>query len=361
MNITDLDLTNFRNYKKFKLCNLKQTNIIIGNNGVGKTTILEAIYVLCLARSFKTNLESNLININEDYLKIKGNILNNVKSMKLEYLLTKSGKKTKINGKLKKRISDFISQYKVVLYAPDEIKFIKDSPGNRRSYINISISQINKSYIKLLNDYNILIKNKNDYYKKLYINSFIDESYLDILDNKISELGYEIYKIRKSYIENINKYLKKIVKKMNVTDDLCINYISQYNGLNEKTFLELLKKNRKVEIQYGITKTGIHRDDFEFLIKKQNVRDFCSQGVQKMVMLSFKLAELEVLIKEYFEEPILLLDDLFSELDEVNQNTILDSLNKNIQIFITTTDVNNIKKKILKNAKIIDLDGMVDV
>lgn len=361
MNITNLELTNFRNYKKFKLENLEQINIIIGNNGVGKTTILESIYVLCLARSFKSNLEINLINEKSDYLKIKGTVKNDIKIKKLEYLLTKNGKKTKINGTLKKKISDFISQYKVILYAPDEIKFIKDSPSNRRSYINISLSQINKSYIKLLNNYNVLIKNKNDYYKKLYVNSFIDQSYLDVLDEKIAEIGYEIYKIRCSYTENINKYLKKIVKKLKLNSDLHLNYVSQYLGFNEKKFVELLRKNRKKELPYGITKTGIHRDDFEFLIKDKNVKDYCSQGNQKMIMLAFKLAELEVLIKEYYEEPILLLDDLFSELDCFNQNMILNSLNKNIQIFITTTDVNNIKKDILKNAKIIDLDRMVKI
>ena len=361
MNITDLELTNFRNYEKFKLFDLKQINIIIGNNGIGKTSILEAIYVLCLARSFKSNLDSNLINFNKDFLKIKGNVSNDIKNIKLEYLLTKSGKKTKINGRLRKKISDFISQYKVVLYAPDEVKFIKDSPSNRRSYINISLSQINKTYIKLLNDYNVLIKNKNDYYKKLYINSLIDESYLDVLDKKITELGYRIFKIRKLYIENINKYLRKTSKKLNLGKGLFLDYISQFSNLSEDEFYDLLLKNRKKEIQYGVTKTGVHRDDFEFLINGRNVRDYCSQGNQKMVMLSFKLAELEVLIREYFEQPILLLDDLFSELDEVNQNIILKNLDKNIQIFITTTDINNIKKDVLKNAKIIDLDGMVEL
>ena len=361
MNITNLELTNFRNYEKFKLSDLKNTNIIIGNNGVGKTSILEAIYVLCLARSFKTNLEVNLIKVNNDYLKIKCNISNDIKNIKLEYFLTKYGKKTKINGKLKKKISDFISQYKVILYAPDEIKFIKDSPSNRRNYINISLSQLNKTYVKLLNDYNILIKNKNDYYKELYLNSYIDESYLDILDKKISELGYEIFKIRKFYVENVNHYLKKISKKMNFSDGLFLNYITQCSELSEEEFYGLLKKNRKKEIQYGVTKTGVHRDDFEFFIKSRNVKDFCSQGNQKMVMLVFKLAELEVLMKEYFEQPILLLDDLFSELDGVNQNMILKYLNKNIQIFITTTDINNIRKDVLKNAKIIDLDRMVEL
>ena len=360
MNITNLELTNFRNYKKLKLNDLAKTNIIIGKNGIGKTSILESIYVLCLARSFKNNIEFNLIKLDSDFLKIKGDILGNSKIKKLEYFLSKSGKKTKINNVLKKKISDFISQYKVILYAPDEVKFIKDSPSNRRSYINISLSQLNKSYIKLLNDYNVLIKNKNDYYKKLYINSFIDESYLDVLDLKISELGYMIYKSRRDFIEKINNYLKKICKKLKLGNEINLNYISQFNNLNEDDFVKLLKKNRKKEIQQGITKTGIHKDDFEFLLDDKIVKDYCSQGVQKMVMLAFKLAEMEVLIKDYYEQPILLLDDLFSELDEANQNIILENLNKEIQIFITTTDINNIKKNILKSAKVIDLDRMVE-
>ena len=355
MNVTKLELVNFRNYEKIKLENLSNINLIIGLNGSGKTSILESIYVLSLARSFKSNLENNLIKHDKNTLKIKAEINNFNKIKKLEYSLNAYGKKTKINGNLKKKISDYIFQYKVVLFAPQELQFIVGSPNTRRNYLNISLSQLNKSYMRELKTYNTLIKNKNDYYKKMYVNSNLDSIYLDIIDNKISEVGYEIYLKRVEYVEKINKYLKRIFKKFNKSGEVYLKYSSHFDGYNSDSFKDLLKKNRKKEINYGLTKTGIHRDELEFLYNGVNVKDFCSQGIQKLVLLTYKLAELEVLINDYYEKPILLLDDLFSELDTINQNKVLQILNKDIQIFVTNTDLNNIKKSIIKKANIIDL------
>lgn len=355
MYVRKLELTNFRNYDKYKLENLDNLNIIIGENGVGKTSILESIYVCSLARSFKSNEDKVIIKNNAQYTKIKIDIDVQDKIKKLDYTLTRDGKKTKINGNLKKRISDFISQYKVILFSPDELKIIKDTPNTRRNYLNIGLSQINKSFIKVLNNYNVLIKNKNDYLKKVYVNSNMDLSYLDILDLKIAEYGYEICNLRREYIDKLNKYIKRIFHKFRKDDDLFIRYNSQFLDKNVNEIVILLRKNRSNEMAIGLTKTGIHRDDIEFIHNGNNAREFSSQGIQKLILLSLKLAELEVLINDYYEEPILLLDDLFSELDSVNQNSILNNLNKNIQVFITTTDINNIKPSMVRRAKVIEL------
>ena len=163
MHIRRIELTNFRNYEKIKLENLDNINIIIGNNGIGKTSILESIYVASTCRTFKSNDEGVLVNSNKDFFKVKVDIENNGKIKKLDYILTDNGKKTKINNILKRRISDYIFQYKVILFSPDEMKLIKESPNVRRNYLNVSLSQINKFYMKLLKDYNVLIKNKNEY------------------------------------------------------------------------------------------------------------------------------------------------------------------------------------------------------
>lgn len=355
MYVRKLELTNFRNYDKFKLDNLENLNIIIGENGVGKTSILESIYICSLARSFKSNEDRVIIKNNSDYAKIKIDIDIQDKIKKLDYVLTYNGKKTKINGNLKKRISDFISQYKIILFSPDELKIIKDTPNTRRNYLNIGLSQINKSFIKVLNNYNVLIKNKNDYLKKAYINSNMDLSYLDILDIKIAQYGYEICNLRQEYLEKLNKYIKRIFHKFRKEDQLFIKYNSQFIGKNVNEIINLLKKNRSNEMALGLTKTGIHRDDIEFIHNGNSAKEFSSQGIQKLILLSLKLAELEVLINDYYEEPILLLDDLFSELDSINQNNILNNLNRNIQVFITTTDINNIKPSMVKRAKVIEL------
>ena len=356
MHIRKIELTNFRNYDKFKIDNLEDINVIIGANGIGKTSIIESIYVASTARSFKNNDENVMIKSNSDYFKIKVLVDDEIRTKQLEYLLTNNGKKTKINSRLKKKISDYIFQYKVVLFSPDELKIIKESPTVRRNYLNVNLSQINKTYIKLLNTYNVLIKNKNEYLKKLYINGNLDERYLDILDLKIAEIGSQICLIRKEYIDKINKRIKKIFKKFKKNDEVYVDYQSQFLNKSNDEILMNLKKNRIYEETIGFTKTGIHRDDFVFLHNGKNAKEYSSQGLQKLILLSFKMAELEVLIDDYYEEPILLLDDLFSELDIINQNSIINNLNTKIQVFVTTTDINNVKPNLLKKAKIIDLN-----
>lgn len=356
MHIRKIELTNFRNYDKFKIDNLEDINVIIGANGIGKTSIIESIYVASTARSFKNNDENVMIKSNSDYFKIKVLVDDEIRTKQLEYLLTNNGKKTKINSRLKKKISDYIFQYKVVLFSPDELKIIKESPTVRRNYLNVNLSQINKTYIKLLNTYNVLIKNKNEYLKKLYINGNLDERYLDILDLKIAEIGSQICLIRKEYIDKINKKIKRIFKKFKKDDEVYVDYQSQFLNKNNDEILMNLKKNRIYEETIGFTKTGVHRDDFMFLHNDKNAKEYSSQGLQKLILLSFKMAELEVLIDDYYEEPILLLDDLFSELDIINQNSIINNLNTKIQVFVTTTDINNVKPNLLKKAKIIDLN-----
>lgn len=356
MHIRKIELTNFRNYDKFKIDNLEDINVIIGANGIGKTSIIESIYVASTARSFKNNDENVMIKSNSDYFKIKVMVDDEIRTKQLEYLLTNNGKKTKINSRLKKKISDYIFQYKVVLFSPDELKIIKESPTVRRNYLNVNLSQINKTYIKLLNTYNVLIKNKNEYLKKLYINGNLDERYLDILDLKIAEIGSQICLIRKEYIDKINKKIKRIFKKFKKDDEVYVDYQSQFLNKSNDEILMNLKKNRIYEETIGFTKTGIHRDDFVFLHNGKNAKEYSSQGLQKLILLSFKMAELEVLIDDYYEEPILLLDDLFSELDIINQNSIINNLNTKTQVFVTTTDINNVKPNLLKKAKIIDLN-----
>ena len=180
MNITKLELTNFRNYKKQIFDNFSNLNIIIGKNGIGKTSIVEAIYLGSLAKSFKTNNEQLIIKNENEFFRIKIHYFDYGPKKNLEVFCDKEGKKTKINSKLQRKLSEFISQYRVILLSPDELKLIKSSPNTRRNYLNIQISQLQKEYLHFLNNYNILIKNKNDFLKRLMFNSNLDTRYLDI-------------------------------------------------------------------------------------------------------------------------------------------------------------------------------------
>ena len=357
MNITKLELINFRNYKKQTFDNFSNLNIIIGKNGIGKTSIVEAIYLGSLAKSFKTNNDLLMIKAGEEFFKIKISYFDYGPKKRIEIFLDKNGKKTKINSKLQRKLSDFISQYRVILLSPDELKLIKSSPSVRRDYLNIQISQLHKEYIYYLNNYNSLIKNKNDYLKKLMLNSYLDDRYLDILDEKIVEEGLKIYNYRKKYIDQINSYIGKIFNKYIKKDEVSIKYVSDYESNDRETILKELKKNRNKEINLGITSYGIHRDDYEFIHNGNNSKEYSSQGMQKLIILAMKLSEVQIFVKDYDIYPVVLLDDLFSELDEKNKNNIFKALDKDTQIFITTTDLKNINKTIIKKSKIYDLDG----
>lgn len=356
MNVIKIELSNFRNYKKLVIDNFSNLNIIIGKNGIGKTSILESIYLGSLAKTFRSSNDMNMIKDGCDYLKIKISLYNNFIKSKVELFLDKNGKKTKINDNKQKKLSDFISQYTVILLSPDELKIIKASPTVRRNYINIQLSQLDKEYITCLNDYNYLIKNKNDYLKKLMFNNNLDTRYLDVIDNKIVEKGLKIFNYRNNYINQINKYIDIIFKEFLKKDNLKIDYVSDYSINDREKILNILKRSRKKDINLGMTTFGVHRDDIEFVHNGKNAKEYSSQGIQKMIVLAMKIAEVIIFIKEYNIRPILLLDDLFSELDNINKNSIFKSLDKNIQIFITTTDINNISKIIRNKAKIFDLD-----
>lgn len=356
MNITKIELLNFRNYSKKIIDNFSNLNIIIGKNGIGKTSILESIYLGSLAKSFKTNNDSSIIKYGENFFRIKIHYFDYGPKKNLEVYLDSSGKKTKINGKLQNKLSNFISQYRIILLSPDELKIIKASPNTRRNYLNIQISQLHKDYIYYLNNYNSLIKNKNDYLKKLMLNSNLDQRYLDILDEKILDEGIKIYNYRRKYIDSINVYINNIFERYIPKQKIFIKYESDYELNDKDKLLKILKKNRKKEINLGMTDYGIHRDDYIFYQNDNNAKEYSSQGIQKLIILAMKLSEVQIFIKDYGINPVLLLDDLFSELDMKNRNNIFKSLDKSIQIFITTTDLKNINKKIIEKAKIFDLD-----
>lgn len=350
MNVTQINLNNFRNFHNFKLNDLKRVNVIIGDNGTGKTSIIESIYICSVGKSFRTNNDVNIITAGKDNYKVKIKIDDSGKIKNLEVFYSEYGKKSKVNTSIKKRLSEFIGKYKVLLFSPDEIKILKDSPKSRRNYFNIQISQLERFYVKYLNEYNKILKQRNEYLR----NSKINYEYLEILDLKLIDYGIKIFKYRKNYIKNLNNKIAKIQEKLQIDKEIMLNYVSDYEDY--KNIEQKMKNSLEKDILYGMTRIGIHRDDIEFLFDGKNAKDFASQGQQKMILLVMKLAETLIFTNEYKHHPILLLDDLFSELDSKNQNKLIEFLGKKSQIFITTTDLNNIHNK--KNINIIDLNKM---
>ena len=345
MKITNLKLVNYRNYDQININFSNNINIIYGNNGTGKSNLIEAIYLLSLTKSFRTLDDKNLIKNNTNTALVKGIIDNKVYFIELSNSL----KKVFIDNKKINKISDYISKVNIILFNPLDTKILTDSPNARRKMLNIEISQINKEYVNLLSTYNRILKHRNAYLKQLYLNGNASIDYLNILTTKLIDLGTNIYNIRKDYIEQINNNLTNIYKE--IFDELKIKYISTFNKDKEE-LLQIFQKNYKKEITYGKTIFGIHHDDIHFILDGYNIKEYGSIGQQKNSIISFKLAELPLIKEKNGTYPILILDDLFSELDNKKINNIIKMLNKEVQTFITSTDIDRVNKDLLNDSYI---------
>lgn len=347
MKITNLKLVNYRNYDQININFSNNINIIYGNNGTGKSNLIEAIYLLSLTKSFRTLDDKNLIKSNSNTALVKGIIDNKVYFIELGNSL----KKVFIDNKKINKISDYISKVNIILFNPLDTKILTDSPNARRKMLNIEISQINKEYVNLLSTYNRILKHRNAYLKQLYLNGNASIDYLNILTTKLIDLGTNIYNIRKDYIEQINNNLTNIYKEIFDYGELNIKYISTFNKDKEE-LLQIFQKNYKKEITYGKTIFGIHHDDIHFILDGYNIKEYGSIGQQKNSIISFKLAELPLIKEKNGTYPILILDDLFSELDNKKINNIIKMLNKEVQTFITSTDIDRVNKDLLNDSYI---------
>ena len=354
MKITNLKLTNFRNYSFINLDFSKNKNIIIGNNGVGKTNIVEAIYYLCLTKSFRITNDENLIKKGEEYAvinaTIKDKITNNYK-----IVINPEGKKIFIDSNQIKKIGEYISKINVILFTQEDLKLIKDNPSIHRKLINMDLSQFNNEYLKLLSTYNKILKQRNIYLKTMLINGMASKEYLDIITDKLVEYGIKIYNIRENYINYINNNLSPIFFKIVGKQTLKIVYQSQFKNKTKPVILKEYQKNYKRDLNYGKTTIGIHLDDYIFKIDQTLAKDFLSEGELKNAIISFKLSEILYCIEIFNKVPILILDDLFSELDNNKINKIISYLKKNIQIFITTTNIEKMNPKLLNKSKIVKI------
>ncbi len=362
MYLSKIEVNNFRNYKneKVKLCG--NTNIFIGDNAQGKTNILESIYILALTKSHRLGFENNVIKNGFNSSKISGMLRYNDSLKELEIQFYEDKKKVFINKKEIKKIASYISNMNVIMFCPTDLDIIKGSPQIRRNLINIQISQLFPLYVNYLNEYNKILKTRNEYLKQLSINGFTDTRYLDIINEKLVDRGSQIYIYRKKYLDYINNKIGDIYK--NIMNLKGLNLVYENNLDLEKyqleeikeRFFHKLKNNIKREISQGMTLYGPHRDDFSFYIEQNNMKYYASQGQQRIAIIAFKLAEVSLFKEEKGTSPILLLDDIFSELDIDKRNKLIKYIPEDIQTIITTTDLKNIQKKIINKAKIFIVD-----
>ena len=340
MLITNIKLKNFRNYKELNLNLTDGINIFYGDNAQGKTNIIESIYLSAIGKSFRTNKDNELINFNEKYLEI--NIKYSKKDRDGKIKIEISDKKNIYLNDIKlKKLSELLGNINIVIFTPEDINILKNGPANRRRFLDIMIGQLRPNYIYILNNYNKVLEQRNNYLKQIkYENK--SEELLEIWDEKLAEYGEKIYNYRNEFFEKIINKIEKIHN--NITENkekIKLEYISDCE--NKNNFLKILQKNKKIDIIKGYTTKGIHRDDFMVYINDILVNIYGSQGQHRTAMLSLKKAELEVIKEDIGEYPILLLDDFMSELDEKRRNNFLESI-ENMQVIITCTDkINNNK------------------
>ncbi|MCP0887076.1 DNA replication/repair protein RecF [Ligilactobacillus sp. WILCCON 0076] len=363
MYLKELQLKNFRNYNEANITFSPAVNVLIGENAQGKTNLLEAIYVLAMASSHRTAKDKELIGFNQQYAQLKGEIIRRLGPLTLELELSKKGKKVKVNHIERAKLSEYIGQLNVILFAPEDLALVKGAPAERRRFIDMEFSQIDGLYLHDLSQYRTVLRQRNKYLKDLQLQKTKDQLYLDVLSEQLASLGGKIIVKRLEYLQELESYARILHAEITQKKEtLTLSYEAPLRDATTKTAMqlsnELLQKMndiRKKEIFQGTTLIGPHRDDIKFFINDNNVQIYGSQGQQRTAALSIKLAEIEVMKEQTGEYPILLLDDVLSELDGNRQTHLLKTIQDKVQTFLTTPGLNDIARQLIKEPKIFNI------
>lgn len=353
MYIKEIELNNFRNYKNIKVPFIENVNIITGQNGQGKTNLLEGIYILSMGKSFRTNRDTEMINFESEFFRVKGEFIKAGKDLTVEMSLSKKDKLFKVDGAEKKKHADLLENVYTVIFSPEDLKIVKENPEIRRKFIDRQLFQIKPLYYIDLLKYNKVIKNRNSTLKE----EKIDEGLLDVWDSYLVEFGAKIMMERKELIEKINIASREINGKITKgKEELNIEYepkIKSADNIKEQqeNIKEELILKREKDKERRITTSGPHRDDIYISIGGVDTRKYGSQGQQRTAALSLKLAELKIIKEETGEDAILILDDVLSELDSERQNYLINSFKDN-QIFISSAEISNTLLEKIDSSKV---------
>ncbi|WP_125154235.1 DNA replication/repair protein RecF [Clostridium rectalis] len=357
MYIKYLQLMNFRNYNELSIELSKNVNVFIGDNAQGKTNILESIYYSGIGKSHRTNKDKELINWNAQNSYIQLYVVRERLDKKIQIKIFKEGKKgINVNSIKINKISELFGILNVVMFSPEDLSTIKQSPSFRRKFLDMELCKLSDKYYYNLVQYNKVLNERNTLLKS---NGTKLESIVDIYDNQMSKFGANILRERKKYLNQINKWAFKIHKDITADkENIKFIYLSSpkidIDENLQNNFYNELCKNRKKDFEKRLTSIGPHRDDFLVKINNIDVRSFGSQGQQRTATLTLKFASLEVIKEITKEYPVLLLDDVLSELDSKRQKYILNSIN-NIQTIITCTGLEHIKEYLNSNSKVFNV------
>jgi DNA replication and repair protein RecF len=356
--LQEISLNNFRNYHQVSTKAGPFLNIIIGDNAQGKTNLLEAIYLAAVGKSHRTHRDQELIKWAESFFRIilKVNKGNSLLTLEIIYSLEKR-KQYKLNGVPKNKLVDLLGNFNAVLFAPEHLMLVKGSPHERRQFLDSEISQTNTVYFCNLQQYLRVLQQRNNFLKSIK-GSDLKPEMLDIWNIQLVELGTKIIMKRLEVLKKLNPLARLVHRKITVgQENLEINYFSSLGEIgslsSEKIsqhFMELLQQNFKQEARRGYTIVGPHRDDLIFKVNEYDVRLYGSQGQQRTTVLALKLAELEFIKAETGQYPVLLLDDVMSELDYSRRKFLLETIQDKIQTFVTATGIDSFPEKVIEKA-----------
>ncbi|MDZ5536824.1 DNA replication/repair protein RecF [Bacillus licheniformis] len=365
MYIQNLTLSSYRNYERLDLQFENKVNVIIGENAQGKTNLMEAIYVLAMAKSHRTSNDKELIRWDEDYAKIEGRVIKKNGSVPIQLMISKKGKKGKVNHIEQQKLSQYVGAVNTIMFAPEDLNLVKGSPQVRRRFLDMEIGQVSPVYLHDLSLYQKILSQRNHFLKQLQTRKQTDQTMLDVLTEQLTEFAAKVVMKRLQFVDQLEKWAQPIHSGISRgLEELTLKYhtslhVSDSPDLSKmiNSYQETFSKLRDKEIERGVSLSGPHRDDVLFYVNGRDVQTYGSQGQQRTTALSLKLAEIDLIQEEIGEYPILLLDDVLSELDDYRQSHLLHTIQGRVQTFVTTTSVDGIDHKTLNEAEIFRVEN----
>ena len=334
MIIKSLELADFRNYEELNISFDKGTNILYGDNAQGKTNILEAIYVSATTKSHKGSKDKEIINFDKEEAHIRTYLEKDGIESRVDMHLRKNKSKgIAIDGQKIKKAADLLGLLNVVFFSPEDLSIIKNGPGERRRFADMELCQLDNFYLYNLNNYNKIINQRNKLLKDMYFNPGLRET-LNIWDSQLISYGSKIIERRELFATQLCEIIEDIHSKLSGGKEKLV--IKYEPDVRIEDFEKQMRANQEKDIHSKVTSTGPHRDDFSFIVNGIDIRKYGSQGQQRTAALSLKLSEIELVKKVTKDTPVLLLDDVLSELDSNRQNYLLNSIG-DIQTIITCT------------------------
>lgn len=353
MLLKHIELANFRNYSELSLDFNKRRVIFIGENAQGKTNLLEAISILSWGRSPFGSKDEELVNFDSQQAIIRSIVEREVGPMSVDLLFQRSGRRSiKVNGLFQKKLSDLLGKVLVVLFTCQDIQMIKGSPAGRRDFLDSILMKLSSSYYPLIHQYEKVLAQRNHALRQLQ--EGLGGVDLEVWNIQLVTLAKEVNKRRREFLKEFEPIAQKWQSSLSEgKEDLVIHLESSFN--DDEDYLAQLESCRPKEIARGASMLGPHRDDLTVMLNGHEAKSYASQGQQRSIVLSLKLAELEIMTKRTGESPILLLDDVLAELDVKRQNRLLESIEDGVQAFVTTTHLSDFSAGWIEGAQILSV------